>query len=321
VPKWWMIKNDENNNIISKWFKNNIVSIGFSEIGNPKDYDTKDKLLVRCDEVYSNEAPIFRIRIESQLWKFSREIDIGDQIITYNRADEAYYFATVKNNYVFLPEVSKNSPNIIKVEWNKGSIPSANISKEIKNSLNSPSMVYQIANNELQMEKTFSDEALSKIENEATTIAVDLTERIYSNCENTIKKLQSNEILKIVDELFRINGYIFRSMEEKGNMYHIDVIYMDPFKMMKCANKISIVKDNRKIKTNEIENVIKDNNENYKLILISVGGFEDSSKNNAQINKVCSLVDLRDLVKLIFKNYDKFSDGLKHTLNLKRVYI
>ncbi len=316
-----MIKNDENKNIISQWFKNNIVSIGFSEIGNPKDYDTKDKLLVRCDEVYSNEAPIFRIRIESQLWKFSREIDIGDQIITYSRADKAYYFGSVKNNYVFLPEVSKNSPNIIKVEWSSGSIPEANITKEIKNSLNAPSMVYQIANNELQMEKTFSDEALSRLEKEVTTIALDLTEQVYLNCENTIKNLQSNEMLKIVDEVFRLNGYIFRSMEEKENMYHIDVIYMDPFKMMKFANKISIVKGIRKIKTNEIENAIKDNNENYKLILFSVGGFESSSKNNAQINKICSLVDLRDLVKLIFKNYDKFSDGLKHTLNLKKVYI
>lgn len=316
-----MVKNDENNNIINQWFNNNIVSIGFSEIGNPKDYDTKDKLLVRCDEIYNNEAPIFRIRIESQLWKFSREIDIGDKIITFSIKDESYYLATVKNNYVFLPEVSKDTPNIIKVEWANGSIPGANITKEIKNLLNSPSVVYQIANNDLQMEKTFTDATLSNIDKNVIPVGIDLAEQVYSNCEITIKNLQSNEILKIVDEVFRLNGYIFRSMEENEFMYYIDVIYMDPFKIMKFVNKISIVKSVRKIKIKDVENAIKDNNENYKLILISVGGFESSVKNNAEINKLCSLIDGMDLVKLIFKEYDKFSDGLKHILNLKKVYI
>ncbi|WP_026884487.1 hypothetical protein [Clostridium akagii] len=324
MPKWWMIKNDDNDNaVINKWLKNNIVSIGFSEIGNPKDYDTKDKLLVRCDKVYNNEAPIFRIRIESLLWKFSREIDINDKIITYSNKDEAYYFATVKNNYVFLPEVSKDEPNIIKVEWTNKSILQANISKEIKNSLSSPSMVYQITNNESEIERIFNDLISNGEEEFEITKDIDLIEKIYSSCEVTVKNLQSNEILKIVDEIFRSNGYIFRNMEENDMMYSIDVIYMDSFKLMKFSSKIIIIKSVKELKVNNVENAIKNNkiNENYKLILISLGGFEALAKNNTEIIKLCSLLDANELVKLIFKEYDKFSYGLKRILNLKKVYI
>ncbi len=316
-----MIKNDGNDNIVSQWFKNNIVSIGFSEIGNPKDYDTKDKLLVRCDEVYSNEAPIFRIRIESQLWKFSREICIDDKIITYNNKNEEYYFATVKNNYVFLPEISKDTPNIIKVEWSSKSVPKATITNEIKNSFTSPAMIFQIVNNDWEIEKIFNDTISSESEKNEISKSIDFTDQIYSACENTIRSLQSNEILKIVDEIFRLNGYIFRGMEENDMMYSIDVLYMDPFKMMKLANKIIIIKGVKELTVNNVENGIKNNNEDYKLILISVGGFEALAKNNIEIKKLCSLVDARNLVEFIFKEYDKFSDGLKHTLNLKKVYI
>jgi restriction system protein len=319
VPKWWMIKNDDD--IITKWFENNIVSIDFSEIGNPKDYDTKDKLLMRCDEVYKNQAPIFRIRIESELWKFSREIAIGDKIITYSNKDQVYYLATVKNGYVFLPEISKCSPNIIKVEWSNKPVPQANITEDIKNSLNSPSNVYQIINNEWEIEKIFNDTVSSDGEKIKASSIIELMNEIYANCEKTIKNLQSNEILKIVDEIFRINGYIFTAMEENEIMYSIDMIYMDPFKMMKFASRITIIKGNKKLNSGDIESVIKNNNEDYKLTVISVGGFEVSAKNNVEIVKSCHFMDGRDLVKLIFKEYDKFSEGLQHVLNLRKVYI
>lgn len=318
VPKWWVIKNDDD--IISTWFKNNIISIGFSEIGNPKDYDTKDKLLVKCDEVYKNEAPIFRIQIESQLWKFSREIGIDDKIITYSRKDEVYYLATVKNNYVFLPEASKDNPNIIKVEWSKNSVPQTSIKNEIKNSLNSPSTIYQIINYESEIDRIFN-ETISPTEEIEVSTNKDLSDKIFLSCENTIKNLQSNEILKIVDELFRLNGYLVRGMEENDMMYCIDVIYMDPLKIMKFSNKITIIKGVIELTVKNVENAIKNNNAEYKLILISVGGFETLAKENPEIKKLCSLIDAKELVELIFKGYDKFSEGLKHTLNLKKMYI
>jgi restriction system protein len=315
VSNWWMIKNDDD--IIVEWFKNNVVSIGFSKIGNPKLYATKDELLVKCDEIYSNQAPIFRIQIESQLWRFSREIKIDDKIITYNKKDRKYYMATVKNNPVFLPEASKDYPNIIKVSWSNKSVLEDNISEEIKNSLNSPVIIYQIANYEKELENIFNSTVQNNAQDYKTKELIDFENEAILNCENIIKKLKDFQVLKIVDEIFRLNGYIFTGMNENDLAYDIDAVYIDQLRFLNCKVKIYIAKGENQFSIENVKNKLNNSEDNIRLISISINGFKEEVKSY----KSNMLIDGRSLVKLIFSQYDNFSDDLKGILNLKKIYI
>jgi restriction system protein len=310
-----MIKNDDDK--IAEWFKNDVVSIGFSKIGNPKLYSTKDELLVKCDEIYSNQAPIFRIQIESQLWRFSREIKIDDRIITYNKKDGKYYMATVKNNHVFLPEASKDYPNIIKVSWSNKSVLEDNISEEIKNSLNSPVMVYQIANYEKELENIFNSTVENDAQDYKTKEPIDFENEAILNCENIIRKLKDFQVLKIVDEMFRLNGYIFTGMNENDLAYNIDAVYIDQLRFLNCKVKIYIAKGENQFSIENVKNKLNNSEDNIRLITISINGFKEEVKSY----KSNMLIDGRSLVKLIFNQYDDFSDDLKGILNLKKIYI
>lgn len=310
MSNWWMIKNDDD--IMDQWFKNQVVSIGFAKIGNPKLYDTKDKLLVKCDEIYSNKTPVFRIRIESQLWRFSREISIDDKIITYNQRDKKYYMATVKNNYVFLPEASKDYPNIIKVTWNNKSVSEDDIDVEIKNALNSPFTVYQIPNYRTELENIFKNTIEEKVKD-----SIGFENEAILNCEKIIRNLEDFQLLKIVDEIFRFNGYIFTGIDENDLGYDINAVYVDQLRFLNCKVKIYVAKGKNKLNINDVEAKLKNNNDNIRLITISINGFNEESKDY----KSNMMIDSKALVKLIFNQYENFSNDLKSILNLKKVYI
>lgn len=291
------------------------MSIGFSEVGNPKLYDTKDKLLVKCDEVYSNEAPIFRIQIESQLWRFSREILVGDKIVTYNNSDNKYYMATVKQEYMFLSENLEKFPNTIKVEWNRDGISKNNLSEEIKSSLNTPLNVYQIVNYQKELEALFKEK--NNFVGECKNITIDsLDNSVNANFETKLKSMGDQGILKIVGEILKLNGYNFNGIDEDEFAYVIDAVYVDSLNILRLKLNIFVAKGERPLKLSDIGEKLK--NSSYKQnIVVSVNGFEE----NLNFEKEIVFIDGKRIMEIVFDKYDKFSYDLKSTLNLKKVYI
>ncbi|WP_339195938.1 hypothetical protein MKY27_14250 [Solibacillus sp. FSL R5-0449] len=57
MTKWWMVRAGDNNELIPLWLRQQIVSIGWPDLGNPKIYSTKEQLLSNADLVYSEEKP------------------------------------------------------------------------------------------------------------------------------------------------------------------------------------------------------------------------------------------------------------------------
>lgn len=52
-----MVRAGDNNELIPLWLRQQIVSIGWPDLGNPKIYSTKEQLLSNADLVYSEEKP------------------------------------------------------------------------------------------------------------------------------------------------------------------------------------------------------------------------------------------------------------------------
>ena len=81
MTKWWMVRAGDNNELIPIWFRQQIVSIGWSDLGNPRSFTSKEHLLSKADTVYSEEKPQTRSSWVSQVWRFSHEIELGDRIM------------------------------------------------------------------------------------------------------------------------------------------------------------------------------------------------------------------------------------------------
>ncbi len=95
MKKWWMIRAGDNNELIPTWKEKGIASIGWPKLGNPKEYLTRDALRKKAEEVYSTEKPGRQINWANQVWRFSKEIEIGDRVVTYLKERREYLVGTV----------------------------------------------------------------------------------------------------------------------------------------------------------------------------------------------------------------------------------
>lgn len=318
--KWWIVKCDDNDLIFNEWINRGIISAGWNEVGNPKDYETKDKLLIKCDEVYSKEAPIFRIQTEGQIWKFSKEINAGDIILSYRRTDEQYYFAIVLRSHEYIPEISNDYPNIIKVRWLQKTVPENVISTEIKNYYNSAAGVSQILQYEKSLQKHFDgvqDEYNAEADNNKD---IDLIKEIYSSNTRRIKNLEIGQLIHIINEMLNSLSYKIDKAVETDYLYCINIWFEDRLKLHKSTAMVGILKTKKVYQYKDLEGILKLEIKAEKLILISAEGFAASARENINEDKI-KLLDADELVELIFENYNSFSDKGKEVLSLKSFYI
>lgn len=132
-----MVRAGDSNELIPGWLRQQIVSIGWSDLGNPKSFTTKEQLLLKADSVYLEEKPQTRNSWVSQVWRFSREIEIGDKVISYSKEKREYIIGSVTAAHYYDDANENPYPNTLKVKWETNRIERDALSQAAKNSLGS----------------------------------------------------------------------------------------------------------------------------------------------------------------------------------------
>lgn len=319
VANWWMINDKANENLIEFWIKNGIVTVGWSEIGNPLDYESKDKLLMRCDEVYSNVMPGKRIQYESQVWRFSREISKNDRIITYNMLTNEYYIGIVMDNYKYMADLYPKSPNALKVKWIEKHINEKLISKELKDSLSQNYTVFRVFNCDTEIERLL-------VSNGNVKEALDKENEIYNGVLECVKEILSNmdknKFKILVKELLNIMKYKVSSNydNDKENSYLI--ISEDELNFTKNVIRVSHINDNDAIDVNTLLNILNSYGDNVnKYLIISQKAISQQVKNGVNDKFFMINLSLNDIVQKLFQYYDELNEDTKKLLSLRKVYI
>ncbi|MFL0250798.1 restriction endonuclease [Clostridium neuense] len=319
MANWWMVNYKANESLIDFWIKNGIVTVGWSEIGNPLEYETKDKLLMRCDEVYSNVMPGKRIQYESQVWRFSREINKNDRIITYNALTKEYYIGIVLEEYRYMAEVYPKQPNVLKVKWVEKHIHEKLISKELKDSLSQNYIVFRIFNCDAEIERLLVSngnvkEALDK-ENEIYNAALECIKEL-------LKNMDKNKFKFLVRELLCIMKYKVSNNYDNDRENSYLIISEDELSFTKNIIRVCHLNDDEVVDLNTILNVLNSYGDNVnKYLIISNNSISQAIKNS--INDKIFMINLSvdDIVLKLFEYYDELSEDTKKLLLLRKVYI
>ncbi|WP_411791108.1 restriction endonuclease [Halobacillus rhizosphaerae] len=99
MERWWMVRAGDNNELIPVWKKQGIASIGWPQLGDPNNIQSKSELIDMGDEVYEDSKPGSRNSWVNQVWRFSRDIKKGDKIITYYKETREYMVGTVTGEH------------------------------------------------------------------------------------------------------------------------------------------------------------------------------------------------------------------------------
>jgi restriction system protein len=113
-----MIRAGDHNELIPVWREKGIASIGWPQLWNPKQYSVKDEMQKRADQIFSDEKPKSRNSWVNQVWRFSREIEKGDRVITYSKEKREYIVGTVIEPYFYNKTIGNPEyPNTVRVKW------------------------------------------------------------------------------------------------------------------------------------------------------------------------------------------------------------
>jgi 5-methylcytosine-specific restriction protein B len=114
-PKTWLYAPGEGAKMWPDCKDNNLISIGWEEVGDLTGFDTKDELDMAVDKVFP-EDPTTMTNSKRCLWDFSHEMDEGDIVYAKQGLYSILGRGIVESGYIYDP-TRKLYPNVRRVKW------------------------------------------------------------------------------------------------------------------------------------------------------------------------------------------------------------
>ena len=325
LPRWWMVRAGDNNELIPQWIEKNVASIGWQALGNPLKYLSRDGLIQKAEKVYEDESPGARILWASQVWKFSHDIKIGDRVVTFAKDTREYLFGTVTKEYEYKPElINDHYPNIVGIKWDSKRISRDLFSQGAKNSLGGISTVFRVDNWESEFETLLLGNAipaLPELDIEDVSFNSDnFIQQARSMVEDAVDHLDPWQMQDLVGGLLRAMGYQVR-VSPKGPDGGVDILaHRDAFGFEKPIIKVQVKHKNSTSGSSEIQQLLGATPIGESCIFVSTGGFSGPARNVAQQHGV-KLLDITELTNLVMELYEQLPIETKALVPLKRFYV
>jgi restriction system protein len=320
-----MIRAGDNNELIPIWKNQGIASIGWHKLGDPKQYRSKEELVSKADNVYRDEKPQSRNSWVNQVWRFSREIQKGDRVISYSKEKREYIVGTVTEPHFYSESFDDpHYPNNIRVNWENNTVDRDSLSQAAKNSLGSVLTIFRVDQWGNEIENLLNNPHLSQteIDNEAVEdeIVEDLVAKAFTMIEDKVDKLDPWEMQELVGGLLQAMDYNVQ-ISPKGPDGGVDVLaFKDAFGFEKPVIKVQVKHRKNSASAPEIQQLLGANPIDANSLFVSTGGFTSHAEAVAKHNSV-RLVDLEELVRLIVKWYEKMPNDKRVLLPLQKMYV
>ena len=322
-----MVRAGDNNELIPTWLRQQIVSIGWPDLGNPQYFNTKEQLLSKADSVYPEEKPQTRNSWVSQVWRFSREIEIGDRIISYSKEKREYIIGDVTEAHYY-DDVNDNPyPNTLKIKWESKTIERDKLSQAAKNSLGSVLTVFRVDQWGSEIEGLLHNPSLNNLtlpentpEDDEAVVIEDLKSKARLMIEDKVDKLDPWRMQDLVGGLLQAMKYNVK-ISPKGPDGGVDILaYKDAFGFEQPIIKVQVKHRKSTAGAPEIQQLLGANPLKANCLFVSTGGFTSQATIVAKQNGV-KLIDLEELVQLIIEWYEMMPNDTRALLPLQKMYV
>ncbi len=112
--RYWMYAPGEGSRLWGEFYKNSIMGIGWDEMGNLKQYKSKDDMKIRMKELYGEEYSYIHQALAT--WQFANEVQIGDIIYAKKGIHKIVGRGIVTSDYIYDSSRSEYT-HIRKINW------------------------------------------------------------------------------------------------------------------------------------------------------------------------------------------------------------
>lgn len=320
----WMVragKYGEQENII---FENNVFAVEWNELGDLSKIKTKDELKEIYQKIYTDTSKNRMATHISQIWRFVHEIKIGDLVSIPLKIKNSIMFGIVEGEYKY-QKLSENVKHTRKAKWIK-EIPRTEIEQDLLYSFGALLTVCQIKKNnaERRIKQLLSLEGREPKTMEKEEEEIDIETYAQDQITKYIdRKFKGHGLARLVDAILQAQGYTTR-VSPPGPDGGVDILASGGFlgfdepkicvqvKSTSSPVDVKIVRELRgimsKVKAKQ-------------CLFVSWAGFNNNSLKEVRDEFFNTrLWDSKELLKAIFKYYEKFNDELKAELPLKRIW-
>lgn len=328
----WVVRAGEAGWRFEEFKAGGLVSIGWIEMGDMGSLRSREDFQKAAAVAYPNARKAQLAASAGQVFRFVREIKIGDTVVTYDRSERVYLVGTVEGEYVYAPQLSQEQPNIHKVQW-RGSVSRDNLSVAARNSLGAIATLFQVP-----------PDVASEIERQLSAPAPvrkadagvlperggdELVDDLYKDTQakgfefikDKVNELGWEEMQELVAGLLRAMGYKTR-ISPSGSDRGKDIVaspdglgFEDPRIVVEVKHRASAMG------SQEIRSFLGGRHENDKGLYVSTGGFTKDARYEAERARIpVTLMDLDDLVKSLLEHYGQMDIDMQRLIPLRKVY-
>lgn len=331
--KIWMVRSGSGGYLIDEFLDNDIIAIGWNDIGRIKKNISYPDLREKFENAYPEDSDGRVNQCMGQIWRFYSEFSIGDKVITYDSSTREYYLGEIVSDYKFSDKYEHH--HYREVKWQDapterdvlqadtknrlGSILTIfNLSEEIWEDLlkNNPAYLSEEEIKEIEeVQQKFEQIELERLKNEVISSSQEFIKDIISN-------LTWQDTEKLVAGLLRVLGYKTR-FTSRGSDLGSDIIASpDELGLEDPKIKVEVKKRGKdKISAPDIRNFIGGLRGHHKGIFVTTSGFSKEAIYEAErANFSITLIDSDWLVELIVSNYEKLDQETKALVPLRRIY-
>jgi restriction system protein len=142
----WMVR-AEGGRLVEAFRARGVVALGWTRLAPiVHDVDHRDALI----DAYAAIDPARRrssiVSGASQVWRFAREIDVGDWAVTYAPSERVYFVGAITGPAVHRPEwADAGLPLVRGVDWHAHSVPRDALSPAARNRLAPTQTLFRVA--------------------------------------------------------------------------------------------------------------------------------------------------------------------------------
>ncbi len=329
----WMVRAGSGGYLIEEFLQNNIVAIGWNDMGEISSDISYADLRNLYVENYPEHSDGRTNQSAGQIYRFVVDFREWDKVVTYDSGSRNYYLGEIVSDYEYNDKYEFYQTR--RVKWMDQPTGRDVLSTDAKNRLGSVLTIFEISgevwselvsHNPAKMsdeqiiieEKKEKEEEPRRLEDIGEDIEFKSTEFI----KDIIAKLSWQDTEKLVAGLLRAIGYKTR-MTSRGSDLGSDIIASpDELGLEEPRIKVEVKKRSKdKVTSQEIRSFIGGLRDFNKGIYVTTSGFSKDAKYDAERAAFpITLIDLDWLVELILNNYEKLDIETKSLVPLKRIY-
>lgn len=324
----WKVTAGRANAYVSEFIEGGVVAIGWSEAGDYRNIRSREELLDLFTSVWPEQTSRQNQVGAGQVWRFLREVQEGDKVVTYDPATRLYHVGTIDGVPAYQPQRMERLPVIRSVSW-IATVGRDELSEPTRNTLGAIMTIFKLssaAEAEILQKTGISGgrtQPLSAPEEESAVVDpyADVEDQALERVKDRILSLGWDELQELVAALLRSLGYrtiVSPAGPDRGR----DILASrDGFGFEPPRIVVEVKHRKGAMGAPEVRSFLGGRHSEDRGLYVSTGGFTREAQYEAErATTVTHLMNLDDLARALIDQYESLDAKGRALLPLMRLY-